>query len=50
MINKELDKIEDTLERRSTVQMKEEDRQHWDEVRKKLSLRQQIEEVRVNKF
>uniref|UniRef100_UPI0034E0C9E5 uncharacterized protein LOC501642 isoform 5 n=1 Tax=Rattus norvegicus TaxID=10116 RepID=UPI0034E0C9E5 len=44
MINKELDKIEDTLERRSTVQMKEEDRQHWDEVRKKLSLRQQIEE------
>lgn len=50
MIYKELDKIEDTLERRSTLQMKEEDRQYWDEVRRKLSLRQQIKEVRVNKF
>ncbi|XP_032745373.1 fibrous sheath-interacting protein 2-like [Rattus rattus] len=44
MIYKELDKIEDTLERRSTLQMKEEDRQYWDEVRRKLSLRQQIKE------
>ncbi|GAB1302761.1 Fibrous sheath-interacting protein 2-like [Apodemus speciosus] len=44
MINKELDKIEDTLGRRSTLQMKEEDRQHWEEVRRKLSLQQQVDE------
>nr|XP_034342301.1 fibrous sheath-interacting protein 2-like [Arvicanthis niloticus] len=44
MINKELDKIEDTSDRRSTIQMKEEDKQHWDEVRRKLNLRQQVEE------
>ncbi|XP_028638628.1 fibrous sheath-interacting protein 2-like [Grammomys surdaster] len=44
MINKELDKIEDTLGRRSTVQMKEEDKQHWDEVRRKLNQQQEVDE------
>ncbi|XP_040599826.1 fibrous sheath-interacting protein 2-like [Mesocricetus auratus] len=44
MINKELDKIENTTGRRNTLQLKEEDRQHWDNVRRKLSLRKQIEE------
>ncbi|CAH6780230.1 Fsip2l [Phodopus roborovskii] len=44
MINKELDKIENTSGRRNTLQLKEEDRQHWDNVRRKLSLRKQVEE------
>ncbi|MEJ1275891.1 putative gene 595 [Cricetulus griseus] len=44
MINKELDKLENTSERRNTLQLKEEDRQHWDNVRTKLNLRKQVEE------
>ncbi|KAL1766327.1 fibrous sheath-interacting protein 2-like [Sigmodon hispidus] len=44
MIKKELDKIEDTLGRRNTLQLKEEDRQHWDNVRIKLSQCKQVEE------
>ncbi|XP_031229549.1 fibrous sheath-interacting protein 2-like isoform X3 [Mastomys coucha] len=44
MINKELDKIEDTLGRRSTIQMKEVDRQHWDDVRRRLNLHQEVEQ------
>lgn len=47
MINKELDKLENTSERRNTLQLKEEDRQHWDNVRTKLNLRKQVEEVRI---
>lgn len=47
MINKELDKIENTSGRRNTLQLKEEDQQHWDNVRRKLNLRTEVEEVRV---
>lgn len=47
MINKELDKIENTSGRRNTLQLKDEDLQHWDNVRRKLNLRTDIEEVRV---
>ncbi|XP_021042987.1 fibrous sheath-interacting protein 2-like [Mus pahari] len=43
MINKELDKIEDTVGRRSTLVTKEEDKQHWDDVRRRLSLHQEVE-------
>ncbi|KAL6040014.1 hypothetical protein STEG23_015580 [Scotinomys teguina] len=43
MINKELDKIEDTLGLRSTLQSEEEDRQHWDSVQTKLRQQKQIE-------
>ncbi|KAH0506594.1 Fibrous sheath-interacting protein 2 [Microtus ochrogaster] len=38
MIHKELDKIENTSERRNTLQLLEEDLQHWDNVRRKLNL------------
>nr|XP_048306252.1 fibrous sheath-interacting protein 2-like isoform X2 [Myodes glareolus] len=44
MINKELDKIENTSGRRNTLQLKDEDQQHWDNVRRKLNLRTDIEE------
>ncbi|XP_055474032.1 fibrous sheath-interacting protein 2-like [Psammomys obesus] len=44
MIKKELDKIENTSGRRNTLQLKEEDREHWDNVRKVLNLRSQVEE------
>lgn len=47
MIHKELDKIENTSERRNTLQLLEEDLQHWDNVRRKLYLRTDIDEVRV---
>ncbi|XP_060230711.1 fibrous sheath-interacting protein 2-like [Meriones unguiculatus] len=46
MIKKELDKIENTSERRNTVQLKEEDREHWDNVRKVLNVRSQVEELK----
>ncbi|OBS64955.1 hypothetical protein A6R68_06508, partial [Neotoma lepida] len=49
MINKELDKIEDTLGRRNTLQLKEEDRQHWENVRTKLSQQKDIEEEWLSK-
>lgn len=48
MINKELDKIEDTLGRRNTLQLEEEDRLHWHNVQTKLNQHKQIEEVRSN--
>ncbi|XP_076417616.1 uncharacterized protein LOC143270680 isoform X4 [Peromyscus maniculatus bairdii] len=44
MINKELDKIEDTLGRRNTLQLEEEDRLHWHNVQTKLNQHKQIEE------
>ncbi|XP_052605733.1 fibrous sheath-interacting protein 2-like [Peromyscus californicus insignis] len=44
MINKELDKIEDTLGRRNTVQLEEENRLHWYSVQTKLNQHKQIEE------
>ncbi|XP_059106752.1 fibrous sheath-interacting protein 2-like isoform X2 [Peromyscus eremicus] len=44
MINKELDKIEDTLGRRNTLQLEEEDRLHWYSVQTKLNQHKQIEE------
>jgi hypothetical protein len=50
MINRELDKIEDTTERRSIVQVREEEQQHQDHLRRKLDLCRQIEEVNINKF
>ncbi|XP_006541529.1 uncharacterized protein LOC209005 isoform X1 [Mus musculus] len=43
MINKELDKLEDTVGKRSSLVMKEEDRQHWDDVKRKLNLHQEVE-------
>jgi hypothetical protein len=50
MINKELDKLEDTVGKRSSLVMKEEDRQHWDDVKRKLNLHQEVEAVRVKKL
>ncbi|XP_055474034.1 fibrous sheath-interacting protein 2-like [Psammomys obesus] len=44
MIKKELDKIENTSGRRNTLQLKEEDREHWDNVTKVLNVRTQVEE------
>ncbi|XP_037055118.1 fibrous sheath-interacting protein 2-like isoform X2 [Peromyscus leucopus] len=44
MINKELDKIEDTLGRRNTLQLEEEDRLHWHNVQTKLNQHKEIEE------
>ncbi|XP_057616759.1 fibrous sheath-interacting protein 2-like [Chionomys nivalis] len=44
MIHKELDKIENTSERRNTLQLLEEDLQHWDNVRRKLNLRTDVDE------
>ncbi|CAO2622322.1 Fibrous sheath-interacting protein 2, partial [Lemmus lemmus] len=37
MINKELDKMENTSGRRNTLQLMEEDQQHWDNIRGKLN-------------
>ncbi|XP_075814162.1 fibrous sheath-interacting protein 2-like [Microtus pennsylvanicus] len=42
MIHKELDKIENTSERRNTLQLLEEDLQHWDNIRRKLNLHTDI--------
>ncbi|VFV32661.1 Hypothetical predicted protein, partial [Lynx pardinus] len=44
MISKELDKVEHTAEKQSTFRMKEEELQHQDHIRRKLSLHRQIEE------
>uniref|UniRef100_A0A8C8XKS4 Uncharacterized protein n=1 Tax=Panthera leo TaxID=9689 RepID=A0A8C8XKS4_PANLE len=44
MISKELDKVEHTAKKQSTFRMKEEELQHQDHIRRKLSLRRQIEE------
>ncbi|XP_040324118.1 fibrous sheath-interacting protein 2-like isoform X4 [Herpailurus yagouaroundi] len=44
MISKELDKVEHTAEKQSTFRMKEEELQHQDHIRRKLSLCRQIEE------
>ncbi|XP_038171795.2 fibrous sheath-interacting protein 2-like [Arvicola amphibius] len=44
MIQKELDKIENTSERRNTLQLNEEDQQHWDTLRRRLNLRTDVDE------
>ncbi|KAM9181081.1 fibrous sheath-interacting protein 2-like [Dugong dugon] len=44
MVRKELDKTEHTAEKQSTSRMMEEESQHRDHIRRKLSLRKQIEE------
>uniref|UniRef100_A0A8C5YY53 Fibrous sheath-interacting protein 2 C-terminal domain-containing protein n=1 Tax=Marmota marmota marmota TaxID=9994 RepID=A0A8C5YY53_MARMA len=44
MISRELDKNENTTERQSALQMKEEERRHQEHLRRKLNLHRQIEE------
>nr|XP_040139655.1 fibrous sheath-interacting protein 2-like [Ictidomys tridecemlineatus] len=44
MISRELDKNENTTERQSALQMKEEERRHQEHLRRKLNLHKQIEE------
>lgn len=50
MISRELDKVEHTAENQSKFQITEEERHRQDYIRRKLSLRRKIEEVRNTKF